>query len=138
MRLNPPFRYAVYGAYAALFITGVLWFVADHFKDATDGEFWQLLGARTLMLHGGAAMVMLLILGALFPLHLRRGWRAGKNRLMGAIMIALNGALIVTAFALYYLGSEALRPWISNIHFYAGMILPILLSIHVVQGRRTR
>jgi hypothetical protein len=138
LRLDPPFRYAVYGAYAALFGTGVLWFVADRFKDATEGEVWQLLGARVLMLHGGAAMIVLLILGALYPLHIRRGWRADKNRLMGAIMVALNAALILTAFALYYLGSETLRPWISNIHFYIGLSLPILLAFHVVQGRRTR
>ena len=137
MRLNPSFRYAVYGAYAVLFVTGVAWFAADVLKDAANGEFFQQLGAKMLMLHGGTAMVALLFLGALVPLHMRLAWRAKRNRVMGAIMVALNATLILTAFALYYLGSETLRPWMSNIHWYVGLMFPLLLSLHVALGRRT-
>jgi hypothetical protein len=136
LRLKRSFRYAVYGAYAVLFVTGMTWFAADAFKDA-DGEFFQQLGAKMLMLHGGTAMVTLLFLGTLFPSHMRLAWRAGRNRVMGAVIIALNAALILTAFALYYIGSETFRPWMSNIHFYVGAIFPLLLSLHVVLGRRT-
>jgi hypothetical protein len=64
-----------------------------------------------LMAHGGAAMLTLMLLGALFPLHIFRAWRAKKNRLTGIIMIACNAMLIATAFGLYYLASETLRPW---------------------------
>jgi hypothetical protein len=91
-----------------------------------------------LMLHGGVAMATLMLLGALVPLHVRRAWRSGRNRMTGPIMIVVNAALIATAFGLYYAGSETLRPWISDLHIALGLALPAGLLVHVWLGRRTR
>ena len=82
-------------------------------------------------------MVTLMLLGALVPLHILRAWRAGRNRFTGGTMVALNAILILTAFGLYYLGSEVLRPWTSNVHLAAGLSLPLLLFAHVLRGRQT-
>ena len=136
MRLNPYFRRAVYTAFAVLLATGAAWLLADQFKDSANGELWQAAGANLLMLHGGTAMATLLLLGALVPLHMQRGWRARKNRTTGSAMITFNAILIVTAFGLYYLGSETLRPWISDAHIVVGLALPLLLLVHVILGRR--
>lgn len=130
-RLEPSFRVALYGTFALLFVTGGGWFVADKLKDTADGEFWQQLAAALLMIHGGTAMIALLFLGALAPIHIRRWWRAGRNRLTGAAMVAGNAVLMVTAFGLYYAGSETLRPWIGNIHLVLGLGLPGLFLAHV-------
>jgi len=92
--------------------------------------------AYLLMVHGGAAMVTLLLLGALIPVHLLRAWRSRRNRVSGLIMATLNAALIVTAFGLYYLGSETLRPWMSLTHIAAGFSLSLLFPIHIFLGRR--
>lgn len=137
MRLEPSFRWTVYAVVATLFVTGAAWLVADALKDTPSGEAWQAVAADLLMIHGGAAMVMLMIFGALFPLHVRRGWRARKNRLSGGTMVTVNGLLIVTAFGLYYSGSELIRPWISDAHIAAGFVLGALMFIHVLIGRRT-
>ena len=48
-----------------LFITGVAWLVADQLKNSPTGELWQAVGADLLMVHGGTAMIMLMMLGAL-------------------------------------------------------------------------
>jgi hypothetical protein len=136
LRLNPYFRWAVYTAFAVLLATGAAWLLADQFKDSANGELWQAAGANLLMLHGGTAMATLLLLGALVPLHMQRGWRARKNRTTGSAMITFNAILIVTAFGLYYLGSETLRPWISDAHIVVGLALPLLLLVHVILGRR--
>ena len=93
--------------------------------------------AWLLMLHGGGAMAMLLLLGALIPLHAQRAWWAKRNRMSGVVMLTLNSILIGTSFGLYYVGSEAIRPWMSNIHVAAGFGLPALLVVHVTLGRRT-
>jgi hypothetical protein len=138
MRLDPRFRYALYAAFVVLTATGVGWLVADWRKDPGGPEFWQLLAADMLMLHGGAAMVTLMLLGALVPLHVRRAWRSGRNRLTGSTMIGVNALLIVTAFGLYYAGAETLRLWISDVHIAIGLGLPILLAVHVWLGRRSR
>ena len=136
MRLDPYYRWAVYTAFALLLATGAAWLMADQFKDGAYGELWQAAGANLLMLHGGAAMATLLLLGALFPLHMQRTWRARKNRMTGVAMVTFNTMLVVTSFGLYYLGSEKLRPWISDAHIVVGLALPLLFAIHVVLGRR--
>ncbi|WGR94703.1 hypothetical protein MTX20_11205 [Bradyrhizobium sp. ISRA435] len=89
-----------------------------------------------LMVHGGVAMLALLLVGALIPVHLLRAWRSRKNRISGSIMAAFNAVLIVTAFGLYYLGSEEVRPWISWIHLTAGFALSLMLPLHIWLGRR--
>jgi hypothetical protein len=127
----------VYAVVAALFVSGAAWLVADALKDGPSGEAWQAIGANLLMIHGGAGMAMLMAFGALFPLHVRRAWRAGKNRLSGGTMVTVNGLLILTAFGLYYSGSELMRPWISDAHTAAGFALAGLMFVHVLLGRRT-
>ncbi len=136
MRLKPSFRYAIYAAFAVLFLSGAGWFVADWQKDISSDDIWQQVAANMLMVHGGAAMLALMMIGALIPLHLLRSWRAKKNRVTGSVMATFNAVLIVTAFGLYYLGSEAVRPWISWIHIGAGLLLALMFPLHIVLGRR--
>ncbi len=136
MRLNPSFRLAIYVAFAVLFLTGAGWLVADWRKDISSDEIWQQSVAYLLMVHGGAAMVTLLFLGALMPLHVMRAWRSRRNRVSGSTMVTLNAILIVTAFGLYYLGSDMLRPWTSWIHIVAGFSVALWLPVHIFLGRR--
>ncbi|WGS20858.1 MULTISPECIES: hypothetical protein [unclassified Bradyrhizobium] len=136
MRLKRPFRYSIYAAFAVLLLTGAGWLVADWQKNVAGDEIWQQSAATMLMVHGGAAMLALLLLGALIPVHLLRAWRSRKNRISGSIMAAFNAVLIVTAFSLYYLGSEEVRPWISWIHLTAGFALSLMLPLHIWLGRR--
>jgi hypothetical protein len=138
LRLDPRFRFALYGAFALLVLTGAVWLVADAFKDSPEGELWQRVSASMLMIHGGVAMITLLLLGALFPLHMRLGWRSGRNRITGPAMVTFNAVLIVTAFGLYYSGSDAVRPFMSNLHLGLGFALPALFVVHVLLGRRSR
>jgi len=136
LRLKTSFRYSIYAVFAVLFVTGAVWFVADWQKDISGDEFWQQVSANMLMVHGGAAMLALMSLGALIPLHVLRSWRAGKNIVSGSVMAGCNAVLIVTAFGLYYLGSEAVRPWTSWIHIAAGLALSAMFPLHIVLGRR--
>jgi hypothetical protein len=137
MQLEPRFRAALYGIFALLFVTGAGWLVADRLKDA-EGEFWQQSAAALLMIHGGTAMIALLFLGALTPIHIRRWWRADRNRATGTVMVAGNAVLVVTAFGLYYVGSEILRPWIGDIHLVVGLALPAFFLVHVMIAARSR
>ncbi|MEK9280563.1 MULTISPECIES: hypothetical protein [unclassified Bradyrhizobium] len=136
MRLRTSFRYSLYAAFAALFLTGAGWLAADWQKDVAGDDIWQQIAANMLMVHGGIAMLALLLLGALVPVHLRRSWRGGKNLVSGSVMAAFNAVLIATAFGLYYLGSEAVRPWMSWIHLGTGFSLALMLPLHIWLGRR--
>jgi cation transport ATPase len=138
LRLDRGFRFALYVAFAMLLATGCGWLAMDQLKDSLIEDIWQESAARLLMLHGGAAMATLLLLGALVPLHVQRAWRSRKNRGTGVAMVAFNAMLIATAFGLYYLGSEAIRPWISDLHIVVGVSLPGLFLAHILIGRRNR
>jgi hypothetical protein len=137
MRLKTAFRFALYGIFSLLFASGALWIYADQMKNNAemDTEKWQQAAAFLLSLHGGAAMLTLMLLGALGPVHIQRAWRAKKNRATGIASIAMYGLLISTAFGLYYVGSEALRPWISTIHIAFGLAVPTVLAAHIMVGR---
>jgi heme A synthase len=119
-----------------MFLTGTAWLVADWQKSTSGEDFWHASAAWLLMLHGGGAMVTLLLFGALLPLHAYRAWRGKKNRVSGAVMVSFNMVLIVTSFALYYVASESVRPWMSDIHIAAGSCLPVWLLAHITLGRR--
>jgi len=80
LRLKPSFRWSIYAAFAVLFLTGAGWLVANSQKEFSTGEAWQQTAVYLLMVHGGAAMATLLLLGALIPLHALRAWRAAQNR----------------------------------------------------------
>jgi hypothetical protein len=136
LQLDRRFRWCLYAAVAILFVTGAAWLAADQLKQSPDGEFWQAAIANLLMIHGGAAMIMLLLLGGLIPSHVVRAWRGRFNRLSGSVMVFCNAVLVVTAFGLYYLGSETLRPVISDLHIVVGLALPFLLAVHIWLGRR--
>jgi Na+/H+ antiporter NhaC len=136
VRLKSTFRYWTYAVFSILLLTGAAWLVADWQKDAD--EAWQQAATSLLMVHGGAAMLALIALGALIPLHLLRAWRARKNLVSGIAVAGVNAVLIVTAFGLYYLGSETVRPWISWIHIAAGFFLALMLPFHILLGRRAR
>jgi len=138
LRLNLGFQLALYAVSPVLLVTGALWLYADQMKVAVDtGETWQAISAHLIMVHGGVAMITLMFLGALVPLHIRLGWRSRRNRVTGAAMASFNAALVVTAFGLYYTGSEVLRPWMSIIHTGFGLCLPFLFLVHVFLGKRT-
>jgi len=138
LRLEPGLRFCTYAVFATLLATGLVWLVADQLKASEGGELWQAIAANTLMLHGIAAMAGLILLGAMIPMHLRRSWRAGKNRISGAVMVAANAVLVITACGLYYAGSELLRTFVVDVHIAVGLALPALVAAHIVLGRRTR
>ena len=121
----------LYSIVAVLFVTGVAWI-------ALDRAVWPETSTYLLRLHGGAAMVMLVLLGALLPLHMRIAWRRRRNRASGLVMLVANAVLVVTAFGLYYTGSETLRHWTSELHIVIGLALPLLVAGHVVVGHRSR
>jgi hypothetical protein len=138
MRLSQRLRWLAYAVVGVLVASGALWIAADRLKESEAGEFWQSVAANTLMVHGGAAMAMLLLLGALIPLHVQRSWRTDKNWASGIAMVAANALLVVTAFGLYYSGLPLLRSWVSDLHLVFGLALPILLAFHIIVGRAQR
>jgi cation transport ATPase len=136
LRLDPRFLVVLLAVFAVLFLTGVGWLAIDQWKSMTLSEALQATSADLLAVHGGVAMIALILIGALLPMHVRLAWRLRKNRVTGTLMLTISAVLVATSFALYYAGAEGLRAWASDLHTAAGLLLPVLVTMHAVLGRR--
>jgi peptidoglycan/LPS O-acetylase OafA/YrhL len=83
-----------------------------------------------LKIHGAAAMGFLIILGVVLR-HIRPGWRRKQQRPSGLSLISVCGFLILSGWALYYVGDEQSRNWMSISHSLLGVLLPIFIFFHV-------
>jgi hypothetical protein len=138
MRLSRWHERWLYAIGTLLFVSGLGW-LADHYLFAGSAEFGDAhapLEPWWLCLHGAAAMAGLAVFGSLFPGHIARAWRLRANRRSGLIMLSIMVLLAVTGWALYYVGDEETRPWISMVHWLVGIAAGAGLLLHVRLGKR--
>jgi len=137
IRLKRLQRYFLYAVLALVFLSGVVWAYWNYLV-ASPGDFEMSAKAWAMKVHGAAAMAVLVLIGMLLNVHVRFAWRAGRNRVNGSIFLSALAVLSISGYGLYYAGGERLRAWTSWIHLAVGLVLPILLLIHVLLGRKTR
>jgi len=130
-------RYFLYAVLALVFLSGVAWAYWNYFV-ASPGDFQMTAKAWAMKVHGGAAMAVLVLIGMLLNVHVRFAWRAGRNQINGSVFLSALAILTISGYGLYYAGGERLRAWTSWIHLAVGLVLPVLLLIHILLGRKTR
>ena len=129
----------LYSTLIVVFLTGVAW-AGLHYFVRREGEFGPVihpLEPWSLKLHGAAAMLILIVLGTLVPLHVRGAWLQKRNRVSGGGLFVFFGLLTLTGYGLYYFGGETLRAWTSWLHLGLGVLLPAVLVLHIWWGRRS-
>ena len=139
-QLSRRHRSLLYASTLALFLTGVAW-AWLHYLLRTNGDFGpEVHPAEPWLLkaHGAAAMISLIVLGSLLIVHVKRGWQAKLNRGSGTILLSIFGILIVSGYALYYVGEERFRALASSIHLWVGLGFPVVLIVHIILGHRLR
>lgn len=139
LRLERWQRRAIYTVCAWLTLTGALWLLA-HFFMRPAGEFGESihpLEPWSMKLHGAGAMLALFFVGGLMNSHIRRAIKTRRNQRTGWLMIVVLLALTISGYGLYYIAGEYDRPVWSELHWILGLILPVLLSVHIVCGRKS-
>ena len=134
-RLDILHRRALYLVCAVLLITGCLWAVL-HYLPAAMGMDEQTSMADAVLamkVHGAAAMLALVLVGAVLPRHVNQGLKNTRNRPSGIGMLCVFALLAVTGYFLYYAGSETFRSMNSWLHLAAGMVLPAIVAGHVAR-----
>ena len=137
-RLSRRHRNGLYLAGGLLLISGVGWLLAH---DVLRGEALVALGAPHpseawwMRVHGAALLGFLLAFGALLNGHILHGWRQGHSRRTGLALCLIAALLTVTGYGLYYVASDALRPWISLFHWSIGLASGAVLFWHVAAAR---
>ncbi|MGM9480351.1 DUF4405 domain-containing protein [Roseateles sp. NT4] len=137
MRLTSWHQLMVFAVLAGLLASGVVWLV---FQFLGEPEVMGMHPAQawSLRIHGGLAMLALVVVGSLLPHHALAAWRTGRNRLSGGTMLALLALLALSGWLLYYAGSPALRDAASLCHWLMGLATPLLLAWHWRQRRREK
>ncbi|ABM00861.1 hypothetical protein SHAM105786_05240 [Shewanella amazonensis] len=101
---------------------------------ALNGQ-WRLPLVST---HALSAAVLLMLLGALWQVHMRAGWRKKENRFSGIFMAFSIVLLMLTGVGLYYLSAESAQLAASLAHSVLGLSLVGLFTWHWIQGHRVR
>src|SRR5258705_11827090 len=102
MRLGFWKKTVVFATVAGVSLSGLLWFILH---DVATGDFSD--AARALLtLHGVSSYALLVAVGSLLPLHVRTGWRRGRNMVAGIMVSGIMAVLSVRALTLYYGGEE--------------------------------
>ena len=138
IRLSRRHEWFAYATTALVFLTGAVW-IWLHYFEAAPNEFGSASPAESWVLkaHNAAAMLTLILIGTLLPMHVKFGWRAGRNLRSGLSLLSLFGFLVVTGYGLYYVGGEKLRAWTSAAHLWVGLALPLILVLHIWRGKTT-
>lgn len=139
-RLRRPQRCSVYLVGSLLLITGAAWAMLHYLpgRFGADERNAIAVNAALMKVHGAAAMLSLLLLGALLGQHVGAGWRSARNKLSGVTILTLAALLVVTGYLLYYAGAEETRRIASHLHLAFGAGLPIVVCVHALRLIRMR
>ena len=140
IQLSRRHKAVLYTVTLALFASGAAWAWLHYFAKV-EGEFgpekhpWL---PTLTKIHGAAAFAALISFGLILGAHVPAGYRTHRSRLSGFLLITVFSVSILTAYGLYYSGSDEWRPTIILTHLISGLSLPVLITAHIVAGRRRR
>ncbi len=134
-RLDILHRRSLYSICAVLFVTGCLWAVLHYLPGVLgmDERTSMADAALAMKVHGAAAMLALVLVGAVLPRHVNHGLKNSLNKPSGIGMLSVLAMLAVTGYFLYYAGSETFRSMNSWAHLMAGLALPAVVAVHVLR-----
>ncbi len=137
--LPPALRGPIHAVAAVVLASGLAW-LALH----SAPERWVAAGAslalqaQLLKLHGAAAMLALVGLGAVLASHALPALRRPRNRVAGILLLSAVAALALTGWCLYYVGDEDLRAWASDGHIAIGAAAALLFLWHAGRAKKRR
>jgi len=137
-RLQRWHRRLVYALTTVLVLTGAGWLAAVYLA-APPGEPTPAphpWAGALLAAHGIAAYAALVAYAFVGHAHVRTGWRAPALRTAGAWLGASIFVLFVTGLVFYYVAQEEAIPFARWTHVVAGVALPVVLAVHIRNGRR--
>ncbi len=117
-----------------LWLSGGAWLLLHYFGqiESEFGPETNPLEPWMLRLHGAALIPALLGFGALFVVHIPKGWKDRRQRLIGIGLTTLVALLILSGYLLYYAWDDDFRGWVSLIHWVIGLGVPIIFIWHYV------
>lgn len=118
---------------ATIVVSGLLLTPGTFVTRAEMDLIWMLPAAgrlATAALHASAGFALMLLVGALWSIHMRAGWRKGRHRCSGLTLALSMPLLALSAVGVYYFGSETLAATAAFVHLGLGILLAITFAWH--------
>lgn len=126
-------RRAVHVVGALVWLTGAIWLVFKYFVRVPD-EFgfdnphpWM---GSWMIAHAFASLGAVWLFGVLWRGHVVRGWTLHERRRSGGTLFGFVAWLALSGCALYYIGADVLRDWVSLAHWVPGIIALGAFFVH--------
>jgi hypothetical protein len=135
MRLGFWQKLLIFSTTAAVGVSGLLWFLLHDVFSAESDEMADIAHVL-LVVHGVSSYALLVAVGSLLPVHIRRGWQRRRNLLTGLSVTGAVTILGVTALVLYY-GGEEMRAPAKWLHLILGFLCFAVFPAHAFLGEKS-
>jgi len=133
-RLKTGQKLTVYLVSSGLLLSGLVWLVFFYFVRVTDQfgfENPHPIQGYVIIAHAIFALPAVWIYGFLWNLHVKPGWRARTRRWSGGTIWSLVLLMILSGYALYYIGNDTVRDWVSLLHWVPGLLALVIFLLHI-------
>lgn len=127
------FRSALMAVGASVVVSGLLLAPSMLMMRAEIDVPWQLQGSQRVGVaawHALSAMFATWVVGALWTVHMRAGWRRRLQRVSGAFLVGLLSVLALSALGIYYFGDEAWSLVSAWLHLGVGLLITLPFAWH--------
>jgi hypothetical protein len=135
------FEPALLGVVSAVYLSGCLLLPTTLEMRADWRLGWRLAPEARLLVaaaHAAAAFLFLLVMGSLWSVHMRAGWRRHRQRGSGLLLVGCLLWLALTALGVYYLADETWAKVAGLGHLVVGLVVLLPFLWHAIVGWRHR
>jgi uncharacterized membrane protein len=128
-------------AIAMLLATGLLLAPGTLLFKADIELAWRLPSAYRILVtstHAALGFLLMLLVGSIWSIHMRSGWRRQKQRLSGLLLAILFLILFLTPVAIYYAGEESIGTIAAFLHLIIGILIVFPFAWHWIRGHQSR
>ncbi len=140
MIFNRRFKIIFLFSVLGLYLSGLLYFIFDHFFKisgafGTENHAWQL---PTLHVHAILGLLFLFLFGYVYGMHIEPGLKGTRRRFSGIVMVGVIILLSVSVPGLYYLTDGNFKSGTVFVHTYLGLVAPVPFLLHLLWKERRR
>ena len=114
-------------------LTGIAYLLGHEFQIQRN-----FLGAHSVLAwHGVAALLAIIALGSILPVHLKAGLKSKRKLLSGLSQLGFLLTLVISGALLYY-GPVEIREGVVLMHWLIGLTFFVIFLLHGVYSPKTR
>lgn len=135
------FKRAVVAALMAVWSSGLLLLPTTLLTRLDWMPPWRLTAEQRIPvagLHALAGLVMALLLGAVWTVHVRGGWRRHRARRSGGLLAGSLLVLALSAVGIAYVTDEGVAQWVGLTHAAVGTLVLACFLVHERRHRHRR